>query len=150
MSKLDPCFLSAAEAANQIESGSLTSEALVRSCLGRISVRDDAVKAWLHIDAEAAIRAAREADKRPHRSRLHGLPIGVKDNIDTKNFFTTYNSAHWHGYLARRGLGRRPNSRDPKVRAHEADQAPGVATRERPHSSLLQAAAKRLPLLVLS
>ncbi|WP_128562868.1 amidase [Methylobacterium crusticola] len=95
---MEPCFLTASEAAARIREGRLTSERLVRSCLERIAVRDPDVKAWLHVDPRAAIAAAREADKQPARSRLHGLPFGVKDVIDTGDMPTTYNSANWQGY----------------------------------------------------
>lgn len=95
---MEPCFLTAAEAAQAIEADRLTSEALVRSCLERIEARDPAVKAWQHLDPRAALAAAREADKRPRRSRIHGLPFGVKDVIDTGDMPTTYNSVNWQGH----------------------------------------------------
>ncbi|MET7244035.1 amidase [Methylobacterium sp. EM32] len=94
----EPCFLTAAAASRAIAEGRLTSEALVRSCLERIEARDPAVKAWLHLDPRAALNAAREADKRPRSSPLHGLPFGVKDMIDTADMPTTHNSANWQGY----------------------------------------------------
>lgn len=95
---VEPCFLTAAEASAAIGAGRLTSEALVRSCLERIEARDPAVKAWLHIDPPAALKAAREADKRPRLGPLHGLPFGVKDMIDTVDMPTTYNSVNWQGH----------------------------------------------------
>lgn len=94
----EPCFLTAAAASRAIADGRLTSEALVRSCLERIEARDPAVKAWLHLDPRAALDAAREADKRPRQSPLHGLPFGVKDMIDTVDMPTTHNSANWQGH----------------------------------------------------
>jgi Asp-tRNA(Asn)/Glu-tRNA(Gln) amidotransferase A subunit family amidase len=94
----EPCLLTAAAASRAIADGRLTSEALVRSCLERIETRDAAVKAWLHLDPRAAIAAAREVDKRPRISRLHGLPFGVKDMIDTADMPTTHNSANWQGH----------------------------------------------------
>ena len=94
----EPCFLTAAAASRAIADGRLSSEALVRSCLERIAARDPAVKAWLHLDPRAALSAAREADKRPRRSPLHGLPFGVKDMIDTADMPTTHNSANWQGH----------------------------------------------------
>lgn len=95
---MEPCFLTAAQASRAIAEGLLTSEALVRSCLDRIAERDPAVKAWLHVDPAAALQAARERDKQPAPSRLHGLPFGVKDMIDTADMPTTYNSANWQGH----------------------------------------------------
>ena len=95
---MEPCFLTAAEASRRIEAGTLTSETLIRSCLERIQMRDPEVKAWVHLDPAKAISAARETDKQPKTSRLHGLPFGVKDMIDTGDMPTTYNSANWQGY----------------------------------------------------
>jgi Asp-tRNA(Asn)/Glu-tRNA(Gln) amidotransferase A subunit family amidase len=89
---MDPCFLTAAEAAAQMRERKLTSEALIRSCLERIETRDPSVKAWLYIDKAQAIAVARELDKRPPMGPLHGLPVGVKDMIDTADMPTTYNS----------------------------------------------------------
>lgn len=94
---MEPCKLTAAEAAAQIRDGRLSCEDLVRSCLERITLRDPLVRAWLHVDPERAIRDARELDKSPPRGVLHGLPIGVKDVIDTADYPTTQNSAIYPG-----------------------------------------------------
>ncbi len=75
----------------------LSSEELVRSCLARIEKRDVLVRAWLHIEPERAIRDAREADKRAPTGVLHGVPIGVKDVIDTADYPTTQNSPIYAG-----------------------------------------------------
>jgi Asp-tRNA(Asn)/Glu-tRNA(Gln) amidotransferase A subunit family amidase len=96
VSKPEPCFLTAAEAASAMRNGSLTSEALVRSCIDRIEMRDSTIKAWLHVDAAGAIATARERDKYPDKGPLHGIPFGVKDMIDTADMPTTYNSnCYW-------------------------------------------------------
>jgi Asp-tRNA(Asn)/Glu-tRNA(Gln) amidotransferase A subunit family amidase len=75
--------LGAAEAARRIRAGTLSSEALVRSCLERIAAREPAVGAWTWIDPRQALDAAREADRKEPAGPLHGVPIGVKDIIDT-------------------------------------------------------------------
>lgn len=76
--------------------GSLTSEALVRRCLDRISVADQHVQAWIHVLADEAIAAARALDderrKTGPRSLLHGVPIAVKDVIDVAGLPTRANS----------------------------------------------------------
>ncbi|WP_029003124.1 amidase [Azorhizobium doebereinerae] len=95
---MEPCFLTAAEAAARIRDGKLTSEALVRSCLARIEARDPQVKAWLYVDKAKAIATARELDKRPPMGPLHGLPFGIKDMIDTADMPTTYNSPVFQDY----------------------------------------------------
>lgn len=98
MSVTEPCFLTASEAAAAIAAGTLTSEALIRSCLERIEAREPTIKAWLHIDPELAIRQARECDKRPSMGPLHGIPFGVKDIMDTADMPTSYNSPAWQGH----------------------------------------------------
>ena len=84
--------LSAVEAARQIEAGKITAEALVRDCLERIAAREPEIQAWEFIDQEAALKLARAADAGPRRGLLHGLPIGVKDLIDTVDMPTAYGS----------------------------------------------------------
>ena len=74
------------------------SEQLVRSCLERIAERDPVVHAWAHLDPEAALAQARAADGAPgRRSPLHGVPVGVKDIIDTKDLPTEYGSPIYAG-----------------------------------------------------
>ena len=85
-------------AAEQIASGALTSEALVRACLDRIEARDAHVHAWTFLDPDAAIAAARVCDRSPRRGPLHGIPIGIKDLIDTADMPTTYGSRIYHGW----------------------------------------------------
>ena len=58
----EPWERSATEAVRQITTGELTAEALMRSCLDRVEERDDAVRAWQHLDQAAALDAARAVD----------------------------------------------------------------------------------------
>src|ERR1044071_9490038 len=85
-------------AAEQIASGALTSEALVRACLDRIEAREAQIHAWTFLDADAAIAAARVGDRSPGRGPLHGIPIGIKDLIDTADMPTTYGSRIYEGW----------------------------------------------------
>ncbi len=80
--------LTATEAAARIRAGTLTSEALVRACLDRIEARERDVQAWQYLDPDAALAAARAADRAPSRGALHGVPIAVKDIIDTADMPT--------------------------------------------------------------
>ena len=93
--------LSAAEAARRIEAGELTAEALAAACLERIAERDDAVRAWAFLHAKQALAQARELDRMPRRSRLHGVPFGIKDIIDTEDLPTEYNSPIYRGHRPR-------------------------------------------------
>jgi amidase len=88
--------ISASEAVRAIEGGTLTSEMLVQACLDRIAERDPVVKAWVHLDPELALRQARAADK-AKGGLLRGVPIGVKDIIDTHDMPTGHNSPIFEG-----------------------------------------------------
>ena len=87
-----PSALTASEASALMESGRLSAEALVRSCLERIESDDQRIHAWAHVDQRRAIDLARQADAMPRRSRLHGIPVGFKDVIDTGDMPTAYGS----------------------------------------------------------
>ena len=91
-------LLSATEAVKQIAAGNITSEQLVRDCLERIAAREPAVGAWAHLNADAALKRARELDQATTRGLLHGIPIGVKDLIDTSDMPATYGSAIYDGH----------------------------------------------------
>jgi Asp-tRNA(Asn)/Glu-tRNA(Gln) amidotransferase A subunit family amidase len=93
--------LSAADAAKRIEGGSLTAEALVRAYLDRIAERETTVGAWQHLDPQQAIAAAQALDRGPRRGALHGIPIGVKDIMDTGDMPTTYGSRAYEGHRPR-------------------------------------------------
>jgi len=93
--------ISAAEAARRIESRELTAEALAAACLEHIAGRDDEVRAWAFIHAKQALAQARELDRMPRRSRLHGVPFGIKDIIDTEDLPTEYNSPIYRGHRPR-------------------------------------------------
>lgn len=103
MEHRDHSALTASEALQLMQNGELTSEALVTSCLDRIATRDAAVQAWTQIDARRALREAREADARRARGgpprRLAGIPIGIKDIIDTAEFPTEYGTSIFEGHV---------------------------------------------------
>jgi amidase len=75
--------LSASEVAAGVASGKFTTEAVTQACLERIEARDKEVKAWAFVDREIALRQARARDAAPAKGPLAGVPIGVKDIIDT-------------------------------------------------------------------
>lgn len=84
----DPLFrLSACEAVERLASGEITSLALVESCLSRVEEVDDDVQAWAFIDPDLAREQARAADMARRTGGplgpLHGLPVAIKDIIDT-------------------------------------------------------------------
>jgi Asp-tRNA(Asn)/Glu-tRNA(Gln) amidotransferase A subunit family amidase len=89
--------LSAAEAAGLIRAGRITSVDLVEGCLGRIRDTEDQVQAWTYLDADYAREQARAADEWRLSGRpiggLHGVPVGLKDIIDTADMPTENGSA---------------------------------------------------------
>jgi amidase len=89
----DPLSLPVREAAQQIAAGRLTSAGLVAGCLERIAAREPIVGAWQHLDPDAALATARQRDATAPSGPLHGIPIAVKDLIDTVDMPTGYGSA---------------------------------------------------------
>src|SRR5689334_6707655 len=94
----DLARLSATEAADAIAAKRITSEALVRACLDRIAAREPAVEAWAAIDPERALEEARARDRANPSGPLHGVPVGIKDIIDTVDLPTEYGSSIYQGY----------------------------------------------------
>lgn len=83
---------SATEQAADIAAGSLRSLDLVRGYLDRIAAEGEAVRAWTYLDPEHALRQAQERDDQRGLGRplgpLHGVPVGLKDIIDTADMPT--------------------------------------------------------------
>lgn len=79
--------LTATAAADAIRRGDITSVDLVSACLDRIAARDGEIGAWAHIDPEQALAEARQADDDRRSGRgtgpLNGVPVGIKDIVDT-------------------------------------------------------------------
>ena len=93
-----PNELTAMEAARRIDAGELAVEALVRACLERIEEREPELAAWAHLDREQVLATALVHDG---SGSMHGVPVGVKDIVDTVDAPTTYGSPiyrdHWPG-----------------------------------------------------
>ena len=83
--------ISAVNALEMMQKGEITSEEYVTAFLDHIKNREPDVGAWIFLDPEMALQQAREADKRRRDKipgKLNGLPIGIKDIIDTKDMPT--------------------------------------------------------------
>ena len=77
-------------------------EERVRECLERIDAREGELRAWAWLDADAALAQARARDAEAPRGPLHGLPVGVKDVIDTADMPTAYGSPIYEGHRPER------------------------------------------------
>jgi len=97
MSEMAPPMLGAVELRERLASGALAAETLVERCLERIAAREEAVGAWAWLDAEHALGQARARDAERRRGRpvgaLHGLPVALKDIIDTRGIPTANGTA---------------------------------------------------------
>jgi Asp-tRNA(Asn)/Glu-tRNA(Gln) amidotransferase A subunit family amidase len=89
--------LSAVQAVALLRDGVISSEELVRACLDRIASEDRTLGAFEHVDPDAALAQARRIDAASPRPPLAGLPVGVKDIIDTADLPTECGFAGWRG-----------------------------------------------------
>jgi Asp-tRNA(Asn)/Glu-tRNA(Gln) amidotransferase A subunit family amidase len=84
--------LSASETATRLQLRTLSAEHVMQAYLVRIAEREPEVLAWRSINTEAALAQARALDLGPITGPLHGLPLGVKDLFDTRDFPSGYGS----------------------------------------------------------
>lgn len=95
MSDTPPCPTARAMAA-AMTAQTMTSERAVRACLDRIGAREASLGAWVIVDGERALERAKAVDTSrrvgDRMPTLAGIPIGVKDNIETADLPTGYGS----------------------------------------------------------
>ncbi len=89
---------SASETASRVAAGETTAEAVIMDCLARIEARESTVHAWAFLDPDLALSRAREIDARPDKGALAGVPVGVKDIIDTHDMPTEMGSEIYRGH----------------------------------------------------
>ncbi|HYC46499.1 MAG TPA: amidase [Burkholderiales bacterium] len=92
---------SAIETAAAIAQGKHSAVAFAEACLARIEARDREVQAWEHIDRAYVLEQARARDRERPRGPLHGVPVGVKDIIDTFDMPSGYGSPIYAGHRPR-------------------------------------------------
>lgn len=89
-------YLSVGQASALLDRKEVSSSELVEACLGRIEHVEPRVKAYVTVTADKARDAARAADqdiaRGVRRGPLHGVPIALKDLIDTAGIPTTSSS----------------------------------------------------------
>ena len=85
-------WLSAYDAARAIRDGAFSAEQLVEACLARIKEAEPQVQAWQYLDPEHALGQARARDEARRAGQptgpLHGVPVAIKDIIDTADMPT--------------------------------------------------------------
>jgi Asp-tRNA(Asn)/Glu-tRNA(Gln) amidotransferase A subunit family amidase len=103
---IDLTSLAAAEAVAAMARGEISAERYVGAFLDRIVAIDKEVGAFIHLDAEYALAQARARDAERSRGGilgpLHGIPVALKDIVDTKDYPTENGSPLF--------AGRRPHS----------------------------------------
>jgi aspartyl-tRNA(Asn)/glutamyl-tRNA(Gln) amidotransferase subunit A len=89
--------LALAEAAARLRARQVTSVELTQACLERIDIYNPKLDAFITLTRQQALAEARQADAEinagKYRGPLHGIPLAVKDNIDTAGVRTTGGSA---------------------------------------------------------
>jgi len=94
-------LLSASEAVDGICAGRFSSEELTEACLARIEETDKTIRAWSYLDPDEALASARRMDLIRKNGRatgpLNGVPVGLKDVIDTADMPTERGSAIFAG-----------------------------------------------------
>lgn len=94
MTSTELTSLTAVAAADLISKGELTSVELVSACLARVNEREAEVNAFAFLDPERALAQARAADDARREGKgvgpLHGVPVGVKDVVDTADMPTAH------------------------------------------------------------
>lgn len=128
MRAVNPLYiLTAGQALDLLKNNTITVEDYARALLSRISERDGIVKAWAYLgmsaptrrepavqfnlgkeantdavslDAELVLRQARALDQIPQGQRgpLHGIAVGVKDVMNTKDMPTQFGSPLYEGH----------------------------------------------------
>ena len=93
----DLAQLTATDVLRLIQNGRVEPMEWMEACLDRIDLREGERHAFAHFDAEAPSRAA----SRPRPGPLAGMPIGVKDVLDTADMPSQYGSPIWAGWQPR-------------------------------------------------
>src|SRR5690606_16818356 len=91
----DLTALSIAEAGPLLASGEVSATALTKAFLGRIRALEPHINAFVTVTDELALRQAHAADQRLRegtRAPLAGIPVAVKDSLETKGIKTTAGS----------------------------------------------------------
>ena len=104
MTSTDIAYLTIGEAAAAMRSGAISPVELTRAALDRITELDGRVKSYIMVDGEAALDAARDAERSLRagigHGPLHGIPLAIKDIVDVAGLPTTAGSRVLAGNVA--------------------------------------------------
>ena len=148
----EPYELSVVEAAARVRDGSLSPVALAESLLARIDAFDSDLQAWVTIDRDGVLAAAREREAEVASGGplgpIHGVPVGLKDIFYTAGMLTACGSRVYADFVpdfdatsvakikAAGGIDPRQGS-DHRVR-HLRPVADPQSVEPRPHARRLQ------------
>lgn len=89
----DSTWLSLQEAGAMVHRKAVSPVELTQACLARIERLNPVLNAFITVTSEQALQQAREAEFEIHKGKwrgpLHGVPVALKDNIDTAGVRTT-------------------------------------------------------------
>ena len=91
--------LTAAELAEKIRTREVSAVEVTRAHLDRIAAVDGTVHAFLHVDPDGALTAAKAVDAGEVRSPLAGVPLACKDVLTTTGIPTTCGSKMLTGWI---------------------------------------------------
>src|SRR5699024_1475666 len=95
--------LSILETSEEIKKKNISPLEITKNLLSRIHKEDKNINSFISILNHNALREAKKAEKEILNNNikgpLHGIPIGIKDNIFTKNITTTMGSQVYKNYI---------------------------------------------------
>ncbi|HEX3747931.1 MAG TPA: amidase [Bryobacteraceae bacterium] len=99
----EPTFWTLKQASENLRTRKISSVELTQACLDRIAAFNPKIDAWITVMKEQALAQAKALDKEQaaghRRGPLHGIPVGLKDNIDDAGVRTTAGSKTLEGNI---------------------------------------------------
>ena len=97
---LEPFQLTASEAAKEIDQGNLNPLDLAQSCVERFNFCEDQVKAYSFFDHQIFLKQVKGLGM--SKTKIHRLPIAVKDMMDNAAIRTRHNSTIYKDHKTRK------------------------------------------------
>ncbi len=98
MENRDILAMTARQLASAVTGGRITARSVAEAHLERIAEVDGPVMAWQHLDPAQVRSRADRLDERGARGALAGVPLGVKDMIETADMPTGYGTRFYDGF----------------------------------------------------